>query len=63
MTDRSFAPGAEVVVEVLSPGERTTPLRRNSSLVQIGIEGSGAVQVESTSLTPVVRDVVTVPSM
>lgn len=62
-TGRSFAPGVEVVIEVLLPGERTTPQRRNSSLVQIGIEGSGTVQVEETSLELAARDVVTVPSM
>ncbi|WP_308818704.1 cupin domain-containing protein [Pseudonocardia alni] len=60
---RSFAPGVEVVVEVLLPGERTTPLRRNSSLVQIGIEGSGTIQVGDTTLELAGRDVVTVPSM
>lgn len=60
---RSFAPGVEVVVEVLLPGERTTPLRRNSSLVQIGVEGSGAVKVGDTTLEMAARDVVTVPSM
>ncbi|WP_307849707.1 cupin domain-containing protein [Qaidamihabitans albus] len=51
------------MIEVLLPGERTTPLRRNSSLVQIGIEGSGTVQVADTSLKLDDRDVVTVPSM
>ncbi|ALL77764.1 dioxygenase [Pseudonocardia sp. EC080610-09] len=60
---RSFAPGVEVVVEVLLPGERTTPVRRNSSLVQIGLEGTGSIQVGDTTLEPATRDVVTVPSM
>ncbi|BBG00096.1 MULTISPECIES: cupin domain-containing protein [Pseudonocardia] len=62
-TGRSFAPGVEVVIEVLLPGERTTPVRRNSSLVQIGIEGSGTVRVGDTSLELDTRDVVSVPSM
>ncbi|NYD37470.1 cupin domain-containing protein [Actinomycetospora corticicola] len=62
-TGRSFSPGVEVVVEVLLPGESTTPIRRNSSLVQIGVEGSGLVEVGDTSLTMDARDVVTVPSM
>ena len=49
-TARSFAPGIEVSVEVLLPGERTNPLRSNSSLVQICIEGRGSVVVDDTTI-------------
>ncbi|MFG1923130.1 cupin domain-containing protein [Cryptosporangium sp. NPDC048952] len=60
---RSFAPGVEVAVEVLLPGESTTPLRRNSSLVQIGVAGAGRVHVADAAVEMVRNDVVTVPSM
>lgn len=60
---RSFAPGIEVTVEVLLPGERTSPRRRNSSLVEICIEGQGDVVVDDTTFTLVEHDVCTVPSM
>lgn len=60
---RGLAPGIEVSVEVLLPGERTTPLRRNASLVQISVRGSGTVNVDGTSMALRERDVCTVPSM
>jgi gentisate 1,2-dioxygenase len=62
-TGRSFAPGVEVAVEVLLPGESTTPLRRNSSLVQICLAGTGTVHVADASIDMARNDVATVPSM
>lgn len=62
-TGRGFAPGVEVSIEVLLPGERTVPLRRNSSLVQISIEGSGTVEVADSVISLAKYDVCNVPSM
>jgi gentisate 1,2-dioxygenase len=60
---RGMSPGIEVSIEVLLPGERTAPLRRNSSLVQISIEGSGTVEVGDTVIELAQYDVCSVPSM
>jgi gentisate 1,2-dioxygenase len=58
-----FAPGIDVTVEVLLPGEATTPVRRNSSQVVIGIKGSGQVR-SGTRVIPLDRwDVCNLPSM
>ena len=59
----SFAPGIDVSVEVLLPGERTSPVRRNASLVEICIEGSGTVVVDDTTIALAERDVCNLPSM
>ena len=62
-TGRGFAPGIEVTIEVLLPGERTTPVRRNSTLVQIGIRGSGTVEVADRRIALDLFDVCNIPSM
>jgi gentisate 1,2-dioxygenase len=59
----SFAPGIAVSVEVLCPGERTTPVRRNDSLVQLNIRGSGQAQVGGTRIDMSRWDVCNIPSM
>jgi gentisate 1,2-dioxygenase len=58
-----LAPGVEVIIEVLLPGERTTPLRRNSSQVEIGIRGSGSVAAGGRQIRLGELDVCTIPSM
>jgi len=59
----SFAPGIDVSIEVLLPGELTNPIRRNASLVEISIEGSGTVVVDDTTVKLAERDVCNLPSM
>jgi len=41
-----FAPGISVSISVLKPGERTKPIRHNSSLVNFCIRGSGDTIVD-----------------
>jgi gentisate 1,2-dioxygenase len=43
-----LAPGIQVAVEVLLPGERTAPIRHNSSVVNFCIEGAGKAIVGGT---------------
>lgn len=62
-TGRGFAPGIEVSLEVLLPGERTTSLRRNSSLIEISIRGEGQVKVGDSSIALAEHDVCNIPSM
>lgn len=59
----AFAPGIDVSVEVLLPGEQTAPVRRNSTTVQIGIRGEGVVSVEGGKIPLARHDVCNVPSM
>src|ERR1700734_3955081 len=40
-----LAPGIEVSISVLKPGERTSPIRHNSSLVNFCIQGGGRTAV------------------
>src|SRR3984957_13302672 len=40
-----FAPGIDVTINVLKPGEATVPVRRNSNQLEIVIGGSGSVNV------------------
>lgn len=58
-----LAPGIQVAIEVLLPGERTTPVRQNASSVQIGVEGRGVVAVAGTEHVLDVWDVAAVPAM
>lgn len=62
-TGKGFAPGIEVCVEVLLPGESTQPVRRSSSLVQLTLSGSGTAQVGGTVIGMNRYDVCNVPSM
>lgn len=41
-----LAPGIQVAIEVLLPGERTTPIRHNSSTVTFCINGSGEAVID-----------------
>ncbi len=62
-TARGFAPGIDVCVEVLLPGESTKPVWRNSSSVQIVIAGRGTAEVGSVNIEMNRYDVCNVPSM
>jgi gentisate 1,2-dioxygenase len=58
-----LAPGIQVAIEVLLPGECTTPVRQNAGSVQIGIHGRGVVAVAGRDHALDVWDVATVPAM
>ncbi|MEE4582754.1 hypothetical protein ACFV27_27040 [Streptomyces antimycoticus] len=58
-----LAPGVDVTIDVLKPGERTTPLRRNTGQVEIGISGRGVVHVVGRSTRMERWDVCSIPSM
>ena len=58
-----FAPGVRVALEVLLPGEATTPVRANSTAVCIGIRGRGVATVGDRDIAVDRWDVVNVPSM
>ncbi|MGY1739454.1 MULTISPECIES: AraC family ligand binding domain-containing protein [unclassified Blastococcus] len=60
---RGLAPGIDVTVEVLLPGESTTPVRRNSSQVVLGIQGSGQVRSGTRAIALDRWDVCNLPSM
>jgi gentisate 1,2-dioxygenase len=57
------APGVDVSLDVLLPGERTKPVRQNSSIVNFCIRGAGSTVMngERTGFTQ--YDVFTTPSM
>ena len=58
-----FAPGIDVTINVLKPGERTRAVRRNSSQIEICLGGVGVVECGGRSF-PVSRwDVWNIPSM
>ncbi len=58
-----LAPGIRVTLEVLRPGEATTPMRHNSSQVVFGIAGSGEVVVDGHARRFERFDVWNTPSM
>ena len=58
-----LAPGIQVALEVLLPGEETEPVRHNSSVVSFCIEGAGTTLVEDRRFSFDQYDVVALPSM
>jgi gentisate 1,2-dioxygenase len=58
-----LAPGVSVTLEVLNPGEETTPLRENAHRVEIGILGSGRIEAAATTIDLAHLDVANLPSM
>ncbi len=58
-----FAPGIDVTINVVSPGERTTNLRKNSNMVEICVAGTGIARVQGRDLCIAERDVWNTPSM
>jgi gentisate 1,2-dioxygenase len=58
-----LAPGIQVSLDVLLPGERTRPIRHNASTVSFCIRGSGAVDVEGRHITFGRHDAWVTPSM
>jgi gentisate 1,2-dioxygenase len=62
-TRRGFAPGIDVTIEVLLPGEKTQRIRRNSTQVHISIGGGGSVSADGITFHLAEHDVCTIPSM
>jgi gentisate 1,2-dioxygenase len=58
-----LAPGVEVVIHVLKPGEATLPMRRNANQAQICIRGSGTLCVNGKDIEMTQWDVCNIPSM
>lgn len=56
-----LAPGIEVSISVLKPGERTSAIRHNSSLVNFCIGGGGQTTVDGKSIHYSLYDVWTTP--
>lgn len=59
----AFAPGIDVHIEVLKPGEKTDPVMRNSSRVDMCIRGKGFVMIGHTQFETDKFDVWNTPSM
>src|SRR5471030_1961804 len=58
-----FAPGVDVTISVLKPGEKTVPVRRNSNQVEIVIGGTGSVRVDNQTFGVERNDIWNVPAM
>jgi gentisate 1,2-dioxygenase len=58
-----FAPGIDVMINVLKPGEATEPLRHNSNMVNICVRGEGSVRVKDGEIHLQKWDVCNIPSM
>lgn len=59
----AFAPGIDVTIEVLKPGEETPPIMRNSSMVDMCIRGTGTARIGATTYGVERFDVWNTPSM
>jgi gentisate 1,2-dioxygenase len=60
---KGLAPGIEVAIDVLKPGERTVPYRQNSTQINFVITGSGVSVVGGKRFDVAVYDVWNTPSM
>lgn len=60
---KGLAPGIEVAIDVLKPGERTLPYRQNSTQVNFVIQGSGTSVVGGKRFDVALFDVWNTPSM
>jgi gentisate 1,2-dioxygenase len=57
----AFAPGTTVTLCVLKPGERTKPVRHNSSLVNFCIQGAGSTRIDGKTIRYELYDVWNTP--
>jgi gentisate 1,2-dioxygenase len=62
-TAKSWAPGVDVSLDVLLPGERSAPVRQNSSVVNFCIQGGGSVVQNGRTTEYSQYGLVTTPSM
>ncbi|MFT5539982.1 MAG: gentisate 1,2-dioxygenase [Alphaproteobacteria bacterium] len=60
---QSWAPGVDVSLDVLLPGERTKAVRQNSSVVNFCIQGGGSIRQNGKMTKYGQYDLVTTPSM
>jgi gentisate 1,2-dioxygenase len=60
---QGLAPGIEVTLDVLKPGERTTPYRQNSTQVNFVIRGEGVSHINGGTRSTSLYDVWNTPSM
>lgn len=60
---RALSPGIDVTINVLKPGEETSPIRHNSSSVSICIKGRGSARIGSKQFSLERYDVWNTPSM
>jgi gentisate 1,2-dioxygenase len=58
-----FAPGIDVTINVLKPGEETVPVRRNSNQLEICIGGSGTVRAGGEQFVVEEHDIWNIPGM
>ncbi len=58
-----FAPGIDVTINVLKPGEETVPVRRNSNQLEICIGGGGTVRAGRLEFAVEDHDIWNVPAM
>ncbi len=58
-----LAPGIDVTINVLKPGETTVPLRRNSTMVEMCIAGQGVATVAGRDIRVAQFDVWNTPAM
>lgn len=59
----AFAPGIDVTIEVLKPGEESLPVARNSTMVDMCIRGNGTARIGSKAFAVEQFDVWNTPSM
>ena len=59
----AFAPGIDVTIEVLKPGEESMPVSRNSTMVDMCIRGAGTARIGARSFGVERFDVWNTPSM
>lgn len=59
----AFAPGIDVTIEVLKPGEESAPIVRNSTLVDMCIRGTGTARIGAKTFGVERFDVWNTPSM
>ena len=59
----SFTPGIDVTIQVLKPGESSTPVTANSSVIDMCIRGAGHATIGGKSLPVEQFDVWNTPSM
>ena len=58
-----LAPGIQVALDVLLPGERSVPYRQNSTQVNFAIRGSGVTVIGGRRFEMKLHDVCNTPSM
>lgn len=58
-----LAPGTDVTINVLKPGEESAPIRRNSNQLEMCIQGAGVIEVGGETIPLAKWDIANIPSM